>query len=483
MDKELFDFVAERADGLDVVHEAGGGLGVDHHHVRDGRVGVESGRDLLDLQNLVVGLRIDRMRNARVAADLDHALAIGAVRAHEDLLVVAHDAREHGLVAKGPGALHQHGRVGRGVAVAQAHQLGANLLRDGLVVVIPRAVVEEHLLLHRHRGGERSGGEQLVGVHGFLPWDRPARRTCGPSSPRNVACILREVLLAIWRSASDTAQNACSAVSAHGLLSGGALGGLRDLLVVLEQLDGQRLGELALVCRRVVGRDLALVERLGIGLHELGAPSVDDGRRHLLRERVRGAALVDHRHGLRERVGALGRVHDLDGQALRLVRERLVAQAEADGDLTRSHVLDRRGAGLREIRARVAIDSGKDLLRLGLAVVVNERLDEEPRRGGAGDVGQRDHALVDGVGKILEARGDGQPLARQHLGVVEDRALLRLRRRAVRRGPLVKRRGLEVREIGEHVILGVRAVHVVGGHRDDVSLEVRPLGEELPAEL
>ena len=50
-------------------------------------------------------------------------------------------------------------------------------------------------------------------------------------------------------------------------------------------------------------------------------------------------------HGLGEGEVALGRVHIVDGQALRLVGHRLVAQAEANGYLTSPAQLQGTGTG------------------------------------------------------------------------------------------------------------------------------------------
>ena len=114
------------------------------------------------IRDPVVRFGVLHVVDAGVLADLDLTVAVRAVGAQQHLLVGADDAGQHALHTEGAGALHQHGGVLGGVAVGEFKQVGADLLGDGLVVVVPGAVVEEHLLLDRAGGGQRAGGQQLV---------------------------------------------------------------------------------------------------------------------------------------------------------------------------------------------------------------------------------------------------------------------------------------------------------------------------------
>ena len=181
------------ACGLDVVDQARRRFVVHHGHVRDGGVGGQVRGDALRVDGGVVGLGVHGDGHARLAADLGEAVAVGAVRADEHALVVADHARQHGFVAERAAALHEHGRVALGRDVGEAQQVGADVLRDAFVVVVPGAVVEQHLLLHRARGGERAGRQQLVGKlqSDLLRWRKrvffapySAFGTFGPRQPR-----------------------------------------------------------------------------------------------------------------------------------------------------------------------------------------------------------------------------------------------------------------------------------------------------------
>ena len=101
--------------------------------------------------------------------DVAHAQAVSAVGADEQLVRRADHAGQHGLHAKGAAALHEDSRVRRLGYMREPQQTRADALGDGLVIVIPGAVVKQHLALDRIGRGQRPGGEQLViVVHAFL---------------------------------------------------------------------------------------------------------------------------------------------------------------------------------------------------------------------------------------------------------------------------------------------------------------------------
>ena len=126
------------------------------------------------VRHLVVVLSIVDKGDAAVGADVGHTLSVSAVGTDEHLVLVAHHAGEHALHAEGAAALHQHGSVVILGDMGQLQQLAADLLGDGLVVVIPGAAVHQHLLLYGIRGGQRAGGQQFIGIHGMkAPFDQP----------------------------------------------------------------------------------------------------------------------------------------------------------------------------------------------------------------------------------------------------------------------------------------------------------------------
>ena len=106
-----------------------------------------------------------------VAGDVAHALAVGAVGEDEQLVLWADDGGEDGLDAEGAAALHEDGGVGRLGGVGEGKEAFADALGDALVVVIPGAVVKEHLALDGVGGGEGTGREEFVRMeHGGNLW-------------------------------------------------------------------------------------------------------------------------------------------------------------------------------------------------------------------------------------------------------------------------------------------------------------------------
>ena len=122
--------------------------------------------DLLRIGAAGVLLLVEDIVYPRVPGDLHHAQAIGAVGRNEQLIPRSHHAGEDRLHPEGAAALYEHGGVLRLSDMAQLQQRGADALGDLLVVVVPGTVVKEHLRLHGIRGGQRSGCEQLIAIHG-----------------------------------------------------------------------------------------------------------------------------------------------------------------------------------------------------------------------------------------------------------------------------------------------------------------------------
>ena len=140
----------------------------------DGRVLGEQLGDAGGVGDVVITLGVVDIGNAVPVTDPGHAHPVGPVGADEDLVLVPHHAGEDALHSEGAAALHQDGRVVILRHVPQLEQLAADLLGDGLVVVIPGAAVHQHLLLYGIRGGQRAGGQQFIGIHGMkAPFDQP----------------------------------------------------------------------------------------------------------------------------------------------------------------------------------------------------------------------------------------------------------------------------------------------------------------------
>ena len=73
-------------------------------------------------------------------------------------MVTGH-AGEHGFNAEGAAALHEHYSVVLPGYMGQGEELSADTLGNLFVVIIPGAVVKQHLLFHSFCCGQRTGCE------------------------------------------------------------------------------------------------------------------------------------------------------------------------------------------------------------------------------------------------------------------------------------------------------------------------------------
>ena len=219
----------------------------------DGRILGEQLGDAGGVGDAVIALGVVDIGDAVPVADLGHAHPVGPVGADEDLVLVPHHAGEDALHPEGAAALHQDNGIVILGHVPQLEQLAADLLGDGLVVVIPGAPVHQHLLLHGIGGGQGAGGQQFIGIHGrFLLFSQTA---------------------------------------------GSALGPLGQLLVGGEQLEGQRLVKDAGVGGLVGGvGGLTLIEGVGVGLDQLGAAVFNNSLGHLHGQGIGVLPLVQDGH-------------------------------------------------------------------------------------------------------------------------------------------------------------------------------------------
>ena len=133
-----------------------------HRHMGDRRVSIEQLRHLLRVRHLVVMLIVDLMLDPRVLRDVRHALSIRPVGADEQLVPGSDHACEHRLYPEAAAALHEHRRIFLRGDMGKLEKPFPDLLCDLLVIVVPRTVVEHHLLFYRVRRGERSRCKKFV---------------------------------------------------------------------------------------------------------------------------------------------------------------------------------------------------------------------------------------------------------------------------------------------------------------------------------
>ncbi len=110
----------------------------------------------------VIRLPVKHVAHPGMAGDIRHAQAVSTVGADEQLVPLPDNAGEHGFDAEGAAALHEHRGIFRFGHMRQFQQACADALGDRLVVVVPGAVVEQHLPLDRIGRCQRSGREQLI---------------------------------------------------------------------------------------------------------------------------------------------------------------------------------------------------------------------------------------------------------------------------------------------------------------------------------
>ena len=193
--------------------------------------------------------------------------------------------------------------------------------------------------------------------------------------------------------------------------------------MLLKEFNRERFGELLRVGGLVVRRHLFVrVERDRIVPEELRAAELDDRLDDLLGVRVGLLTLVDDRGRLHQGEVPFLRVDEVDGEALRLVGDRLVAKPEAHGDLTRADLLQGARARLFQVGARVLFDLTDDGGARLLTLFGDHRLRHEPGGRAPHDVGDRDVAGVGRVGEVLDRGRRLEAVVFEHLRVDEEGA-------------------------------------------------------------
>jgi hypothetical protein len=95
----------------------------------------------------------------QIAADLRHALAVSAVDQEQQLAARRNESGEHRLDHEGPASLQRHRDV-RLLAIDQRDQPLAHAPINLYEMAIARAVIVQHRLLDRRRGGKGPRSEE-----------------------------------------------------------------------------------------------------------------------------------------------------------------------------------------------------------------------------------------------------------------------------------------------------------------------------------
>ena len=165
-----------RADGLDGVEHAGGGLAVDHGHVADLGMGGEKRCDPGRVHGIDFAEILFDDRDVQHPGDLGDARAVGPVGEHEQAGVFVGQKRaDAGFHAERAAALHEGGGVA-GRFAGQGRELLAQVGDDAVVVRVPGAPVAQHGRLDGLGRGQGPRGEQQIRIvrvagkiHGVTP--------------------------------------------------------------------------------------------------------------------------------------------------------------------------------------------------------------------------------------------------------------------------------------------------------------------------
>jgi len=132
---------------------------VDHHDVRDGRVGRERRVESRRIDRRVLRRFEDDAVAAQVLAHADHARAVRSIDENGKLARAGHESADHRLDDEGAAALERHADMGA-LAARQLHQPlpHARIQLDELGVA--RAPVVEHRLLDCAGSRERPRRQQ-----------------------------------------------------------------------------------------------------------------------------------------------------------------------------------------------------------------------------------------------------------------------------------------------------------------------------------
>src|SRR5699024_5158954 len=124
----------------------------------------------------------------------------------------------------------------------------------------------------------------------------------------------------------------------------------------------------------------------------IGRPSsLSATARHLHGKRIRIVSLIHHGNRLCQAEVAFLRIYKINRKTVFFIRNRLLPESEADGNLAGAHFLERSGSGILQVVSHILIDACQHFLRAVLAVCGHKRLDQQPRCGGGGDIRSEEH--------------------------------------------------------------------------------------------
>ena len=145
------------AHGGHGVEHSGRGLSVDHGDVSYARILRQNLVDSAGIRGIELAAVEDLMGDIKHLGDPGEALAVRTVAQDQQFAVIGDRRAHQRLYDERAAPLHQHARVSLGYR-GQLHELASDDLNDAqVVVVVPRAPVAEHHLLHARGGAERSG--------------------------------------------------------------------------------------------------------------------------------------------------------------------------------------------------------------------------------------------------------------------------------------------------------------------------------------
>ncbi len=160
-DERLAELLGHLADGLDRIEHAAGGLAVDDHDVRDGRIGRQGGPHVGGRRRLRLRILERRQGDRLHGGHLGDPLAVGPVDQHQQLALRGRDGSHHRFQPERSAALHEHGLVALLLGEAgHGQQRLPHAGHDRAELAVPRAHVAEHGLLDRLAGGQWTGREQ-----------------------------------------------------------------------------------------------------------------------------------------------------------------------------------------------------------------------------------------------------------------------------------------------------------------------------------
>ena len=132
---------------------------------------------------------------------------------------------------------------------------------------------------------------------------------------------------------------------------------LRELLVLLQQINGQLFRKYLRIGRFIRGVcALSVVQRVRIVGLELFPSILNDALRHLHGKWIRIVSLIHHGNRLCQAEIALLRIYKINRKTVFFIRNRLLPESEADGNLAGAHFLERSGSGILQVVSHILID-------------------------------------------------------------------------------------------------------------------------------